>query len=55
MYTVCNVRDLELYSGKKPGEIWAFYKRNLGLVLDRIDGVRSNTPAMRAMEERPAA
>jgi hypothetical protein len=51
MHTVCDVRNLNLYQGMKPDEIWASYKRALHLRLDRADGARQHAPALPSQPE----
>jgi len=44
MHTVCDVRNLNLYSGLKPADIWRSYKRALNEALDAGDRQRPLNP-----------
>ena len=52
MHNVFDVRDLNLYSGKKPKEIWEFYKNALDTLLD--SGDRSRDFVMKSKAEYPS-
>ncbi len=45
MHTVCDVRNINLYQGLKPEEIWTTFKRNLNAALDKGDRTRAHNPA----------
>ena len=45
MYNVLDVRNLKLYSDKKPEEIWALYRKSLDSVLDTGGRSRDLAPA----------
>ena len=44
MHTVVDVRNLNLYQGQKPSEIWSSYKRALNAALDQGDRSRALNP-----------